>query len=497
MSSTTTYDRQLGVRLLTPGQMLSAPDDSTVDMWVPATRTEAPPRQLSPLDRQMLDVETDTTPLHVGALVLLDSAAAERPLDVVSLRRLFARRLHRIPALCRRLRTVPLGLDQPYWETCGTVDLSYHIRDVRLPDGADDRQVADYVARQHEAPLDRSRPMWECRLLSGLSGGRQAVYMKVHHAVIDGVSGAEIMGAVLDADATGTPTLPPAGAVPQDRAPGLATMLARSLTNVVERPGAGIRSLLSAVPALLRSVDDLRQRHPDVPFNEPNTAARSFAFVSLPLDQVKAVKNTVGGTVNDVVMTLCATAVRQWMLDRGIAADRPLLAAIPVSVRTPEEFGTAGNRFSVMLSTLPTDEADPRHRLKLMHENMVTAKAHFRSLPPDILHQAGALLTPLLHGLPTRGLLRAAASSLPLVNLLVSNVPGPQIPLYLNGIRALGSYPVSVLTPLSGGMNITVMSYDGHLDFGIIACPDTVPDIDRIAAGLKQGLAELSRTSAG
>ncbi|MFD9615305.1 WS/DGAT domain-containing protein, partial [Streptomyces sp. NPDC059083] len=330
-----------------------------------------------------------------------------------------------------------------------------------------------------------------CHLVSGLSGGRQAVYTKVHHAVIDGVSAAEIMAAIMDICETPSATLSSTPGVRRDRTPSTVEMLARSLPNALTRPATRFRAALRAVPTLLASADDLRTKHPDVPFNGPLTSARSVAYTSLPLDAVKTIKNNVGGTVNDVVMALCTTALRTWMHDRGFATDRPLLAAIPVSVRTPEQFGTAGNQFSLMLTTLPISETDPRHRVKLLRDNLLVAKQRFRTQSSNLLHEVTTLLTPLLHGMPTRAAMRAAASTLPLVNLLVSNVPGPQIPLYLAGIRVLSSHPVSVLTELSGCLNITVMSYDGHLDVGILACPDTVPDVWDIARNLEDALAEL------
>ncbi|WP_227982765.1 WS/DGAT/MGAT family O-acyltransferase [Nocardia spumae] len=497
-SDTTVLDaRTTTVYLSTPGESIAgvdraAPAPARSVTTIPHAASFGPPRRLSPLDLHLLDSETSSTPLHIGAIMLLDSAhAAGGALEVSALRRLFAARLHLVAPLRHRIRTVPLGLDQPYWEDCTTVDLGFHVRDVLLPDGATDEDLAEYVARCHAQPLERSRPLWECHLVSGLSGGRQAVYTKVHHAVIDGVSAAEIMAAVLDISETPTTTPVPESGMRRDRTPSPIEMLARSLPNAVVRQSARARAAMQAGPALVRARDDLRYRHPDVPFNGPITPIRSVAYVSLPLDVVKAVKKSVDGTVNDVVMALCTSALRNWMRDRGLPTDRPLLAAVPTSVRTPEQFGTAGNQFSVMLAPLPINEADPRHRLKLLRNDLLVAKERFRAQPATVLHQITSLLSPILHGVPTRALLRAAAPALPLANVIVSNVAGPQIPLYLNGIRVLAGYPVSVLTELSGSLNITVMSYNGRLDFGILACPDTVPDVGHIAQYLRQALTEL------
>ncbi|WP_435592103.1 WS/DGAT/MGAT family O-acyltransferase [Nocardia sp. bgisy118] len=492
--------RDVGLRITTPGESLYAARDTptparTSTVTIPAAPEPGRPRQLSSLDLQLLDLETDSAPMHVGTVTVLDSAAApETPLDVTSLRQLFADRLHLIAPLRRRLRTVPFGLDLPYWEDCDYIDLGYHIRHIRLPHDAGDEHLADYVARRHAAPLDRTRPLWECDLISGLADGRQAVYTKIHHSVIDGISGAEIMAVILDLHPESLPTPPPADGISRDRNPSTAELLARSLPNMIGRQAIRVQSLLHAGPALLQARDDLRAKHPDVPIKAPTTPTRSLAYTSLPLDAVKNIKDRVDGTVNDVVMELCTSALRRWLLDHDQPADHPLVAAIPVSVRTPEQFGTAGNQFSLMLTALPIAEPDPEHRLEQLHSNLLEAKKRFQTQPPTLLHKATSLLTPLLHGRPTRALLRAAAPSLPLVDLVVSNVPGPQIPLYLRGIRVQHSYPVSLLTELAGSLNITVMSYDGHLDFGIVACPDDFPDVWDLADHLHKALADLEQS---
>ncbi|AHH19729.1 acyltransferase, WS/DGAT/MGAT family [Nocardia nova SH22a] len=482
------------VRLLTPGEVFTDRDTSPLPLAtdIPHAPVSGEPRQLSALDLMLLDSETPSMPLHIGALILLDSGRSPHgPLDVGSLRRTFAARLHLVAALRWRVRTVPFGLDRPYWEDCEAIDLGRHVRAVTLPEGATDADLTDYVSRHHALPLTRSRPLWECHLISGLSGGRQAVYMKIHHAVIDGVSAAEIMAAFLDiSDAPGVPPLPGEG-MRRNRTPSIREMLARSVPNSIERQSSRARAVRAALPSLLRLRDDLRGRHRDIPFNRPLTPARAVAYASLPLEQVKSVKRSIDGTVNDVVMAVCTSALRGWMLDRDLPADRPLLAAVPVSVRTAEQIGQAGNQFSLMLSALPIDETDPGNRLRLLHRNLLAAKDRLRAQPPDLLHQITSLLTPALHGLPTRALLNTVSPALPLANLLVSNVPGPQIPLYLNGIHVLASYPVSVLTELSGGLNITVMSYDGHLDFGIVTCTDALPDAWDLARHLPRALAEL------
>jgi diacylglycerol O-acyltransferase len=231
---------------------------------------------------------------------------------------------------------------------------------------------------------------------------------------------------------------------------------------------------------------------PITPFNGPITARRGYAFTSLPLNEVKAVKNALDFTVNDVVMAVCTTALRRWLLERDALPGKPLVAAIPVSVRTPEQIGTAGNQISFMLAALPTDVSEPARRLELLHASLAAAKQRFRATPARLLHEYSAALPQALHGLASRTVLRAASMGGPPFNLFVSNVAGPQVPLYAAGARVTGNFPVSVVSDVGGGINITVLSYDGHLDFGIVVCRDMVPDVWAVASYLRDALTELT-----
>ncbi|MGW6729670.1 WS/DGAT/MGAT family O-acyltransferase [Nocardia sp. NPDC055029] len=497
VSSNTTLLNSTGtkIKIMTPGEVLTTNRPiPEISVTFPAAPSTGDPHQLSSLDLHMLDSETSTTPMHIGGVTFLDSGNAPRgPLDVSALRRLYADRLHSIAPLRRRIRTVPLGLDRPYWEDCTTVDLGYHIRSVRMPPGSTDQDLADYMARRHIEPLDRSKPLWECYLVSGLSGGRQAIYWKTHHAVIDGVAGGLIMAELFDETPEHVPTQPPTNGVRFDRTPDTVEMLARSAVNGLRRQWTRAQALVEAGPALVEAFLESRAKVPSSPFNGPITAARSVAFTSLPLDAVKHIKSSIGCTVNDVVMALCTSALRRWMLDHGHSPHRSLMAAVPVTVRTPDQFGAAGNQFSFMFSPLPVAESDPRSRLKMLHNDLVDVKGRFQTRPPTLLHHATSLLTPLLHGLPTRALLRATAPALPLVNLLVSNVAGPQYPQYLSGIRAIATYPVSALSDPFGSLNITVVSSDGQLNVGILACPDLVPDVWDLTHHLEAALLELQQ----
>jgi diacylglycerol O-acyltransferase len=479
-------------------------------------------RQLSPLDAQFLNAETSTTLVHVGSLTIVDPAGSPRgDLTVEDLRELIGGRLHLIGPLRWQLHEVPLGLDLPYWVESDEFDLEYHIREIALVAPGTDEQLGEQVARLAARPLDRSRPLWECYLIHGLENGRKALYTKVHHSAIDGVSGAEVLAVIMDATPEPREVEPPDPDAEPDEAPGTARAVLRGVWKVAARPA---RFLLNA-PTMLPHVLDLPGAQtipgvpqvakvvgtvtrmaglsvvgdrpdpapvpPRTPFNGPITPHRRFAFTSLPLEGVKEVKNAFGLTVNDVVMALCTTVLRTWLVEHDALPRSPLVAAIPVSVRTPEQMGTAGNQIAFMLTALPTHEHDPAQRLEDLHTSLLEAKERFDAVPAQLLQEYSSVLPQALHGLASRTLLRALTMGAPPFNLFISNVPGPQLPLYTAGSRVTGSFPVSAVSDAGGGINITVMSYDGHLDFGIIVCREMVPDVWDMARGLHDAMDEL------
>jgi diacylglycerol O-acyltransferase len=481
-------------------------------------------RQLTGLDMQFLNIETSTTVGHVAGLSILDPSAA--PAGVVTvdrLRELLASRLHLAKPLRWRLVEVPFGIDKPYWIEDPDFDLEFHVREIGLPAPGDERQLGEQISRLHARPLDRRRPLWEFYLIHGLEGGRQALYGKVHHAAIDGVSGAEILGVLMDMTPEPREVPPPAADWEPEQPPSQVTLigngvlrlaahpirtlryLPRTLPHLDELPGAqmvpgtGLISGASGRVSRLARLAPSRREVPDrpkldvprTPFNGPITPHRRFAFGSLPLDDVKTVKNAFGITVNDVVMALCATTLRRWLIDHDALPSQPLVAAVPVSVRTQEQRGAAGNQISVMLAPIATHLADPVERLNAVHDAMLVAKRRFQALPAALLQEFSEMLPTALAGLAARAASRLVARSTPPFNLFISNVPGPQIPLYSVGARMTGHYPVSAITDASGGLNITVFSYDGHLDFGLIACREMVPDVWNMIDYLREALDEL------
>jgi WS/DGAT/MGAT family acyltransferase len=424
-----------------------------------------------------------------------------------------------MPLMRQRLVEVPLGLGRPYWADDPHFDIEFHLRELALPAPGNREQLGEQVARIHARPLDRSRPLWEAYVITGLADGKAAFYTKVHHAAIDGVSGEEILETIMD-------VTPEPRVVPPEDEP----FVPRRLPSTVGLLSRGVRSLalnpveiLRTVPKSLGYLDELpgaanfpgahllsatagtvgrvlgQARHPGgrdlhaprTPFNGPITAHRRFSYGSVPLEDVKRVKAALDMTVNDVVMTLTAAALRRWLLDHDALPGSPLVVAVPASIRLEEEGGAYGNQVSVMVAALPTQIADPVERAHATRDAMRDAKQHFEAQPASLVQDLSTVIPTAMSGLFARALFRLATVPGVLFNLFVSNVPGPQLPLYVAGARAEGLYPVSAVTDWTGGLNITLFSYDGHLDFGLIACREMVPDVWNLVGYLQDALEEL------
>lgn len=472
--------------------------------------------QLSGLDGGFLAMETSSVYGHVGSVCIVDATVSRGAprLSLKHLTRFIESRLPLVPVFRRRLVTVPLGLDQPYWIDDATFEITFHIREVALPSPGSDKQLSEQVARLHARPLDRSRPLWEIYLITGLRGKRAAIYSKIHHSAIDGVSGGDILTAVLDLSPEGRP-MPEADAFTGEALPDPALLLGRSVFAMARQSLRVVRvatDLAGTIPGLANAIgpklgrrltgreqDDVLStpglRAPSTPFNAPLTPHRRCSFTDLPLEEVKRLRvghGVAGLTVNDVVMTLCAGALRRWLELHQALPAAPLIAAVPVSVRTTDQKGTYGNKVSVMLAPLPTNLADPRERLAAMHEAMRGAKDTHGAIPAGLLADVSQFAMPALANQAWR--LSAKLKLLERVNpfnLIISNVPGPNVPLYFAGSKLLAYYPVSALVD-GQGLNITVMSYRGNLYFGLIACPQLVPDLDVLAGFLREELDELN-----
>jgi diacylglycerol O-acyltransferase / wax synthase len=478
-------------------------------------------RQLTALDQQFLALEDARHFGHVGALAVLDpSTAPGGTVTLADLQTLIAERLPLVPPFRWRLAEVPFDLDYDYWVDDAEFDLDFHVRELALPPGAGDHELAEQVARIFARPLDRSRPLWELYLIHGLPDGRVAVMTKIHHAVIDGMSGNEIQGALLDLAADGREPPPPLSEAADSR-PGELEMLARGVMGLPRYPVRLLRSVPRALPNVaevpsLGSIPGLKpagrlaaraQRMlgggsrivgrqdlvpPRTSFNGRISAHRRFVFGQLSLDEVKEIKNRFGVTVNDVVVAICAGAVRRWLIEHNELPAEPLVAQIPVSVRKESQQGTYGNRILLMTAPLFTDEHDPVRRLQKTHEALAEMKERHKALPAELLQDANQFIPPAVFSRAARLTFSLASSrrGRPAWNLVISNVPGPQFPLYMAGARLEANYPISVITD-GMGLNITVMSYCGSLDFGIVADREQMPDVWSLIGSLGEALDEL------
>ncbi len=477
-------------------------------------------RQLTSLDMQFLALENGRQAGHVGSMGIYDpSTAPNGELTIDVMMQLLQERMHLLPVLRWRLYEVPLSLDFPYWVEDRQFDLEFHVRDLALPAPGNDHQLATQVARLHSRRLDRDRPLWEMYVISGLESGYVAIYTKIHHAVIDGISGAEIVGLLLDLtpEAHTTERAKPDDAAGQSSSAG---MLARAVLGLPRYPIRLLKSLPRAMPNLdetVFSVLPLAGRigrtlgrlegivrgdgnkvirpaltAPKTSFNGKISAHRRFVFGQLPFDRVKAVKSKYGVTVNDVVVALCAGAVRQWLLTHDELPEEPLVAQVPVSVRTQEQAGTYGNRILMLGAALHTEVADPVERLKQTSADLSVMKDRYKALPADLLSDVNNFIPPALFNRAARLTLSLGASGMgrPTWNVVISNVPGPQFDLYCAGAKLIANYPVSAITD-GLGLNITAMSYAGHLDVGILADRDQMPDLWTLIDGLEKALAEL------
>ncbi len=480
-------------------------------------------RQLTSVDAQFLALENARQSGHVGGLAILDpSTAPGGQLELADVQRMIAERLPLLPPMRWRLVEVPFGLDYPYWVDDEDFDLDFHVRELALPPPGTDEKLAEQVARIVSRPLDRARPLWELYLIHGLEHGYVGMLTKIHHATIDGLSGAEIMGVLFDLEPGGATERPEPRGRRNGGKPGDLEMLARGLVGLPRYPVRMLRSLPTALPNLdetafgtlpgadtvARFSERLRRtlrgpreggelerspyKPPRTSFNGRVSPHRRFVFGRLDLERVKAVKNAHGCTVNDVVVSICAGAVRRWLISHTELPADPLVAQIPVSVRSEQQQGTYGNRIMLMSAPLFTNVVDPVARLHETHDALASMKERHRAMPADLLQDANHFIPPAVFARAARATTGLAASrrGRPAWNLVISNVPGPQFPLYCAGAELKANYPVSVVTD-GMGLNITVMSYCGKMDIGIVTDRDQIPDAWRLIGFLEDALGEL------
>ncbi|MGI8709540.1 MAG: WS/DGAT/MGAT family O-acyltransferase [Acidimicrobiales bacterium] len=487
-------------------------------------------KQLTGLDASFLYMETGAQFGHVSSVSVYDRPPDDPDYEpLAEWRDQIERRLHLLEPLRRRLRMVPFGMDHPFWIEDPNFDLDFHIRQTAVAPPGTDRQLADVTARIVGRPLDRSRPLWESYVIEGLADDRFAILTKVHHSTVDGASGAELLTMMLDAQPGGDEIAPPVEAPRPERMPSDYEMMGRAAASLVRKPGraillgartareigkatrnpalvaaanqvrSGLRGPLGALLNIGRSreeggeaVGPLPSRAPQTPFNAVISPHRRLALRSLPLEDVKAVKNAVGATVNDVVMAMCAGGLRTWLDAHDALPDEPLVAMVPVSVRTGEEEERWTNRVSAIFASIPTDEPDPLARLQQVHDSMVEAKGLFDAVPAEQLTEFASFPPPAVFAQAMRTAGRLTGRFRAPVNLVISNVPGPRQPLYAAGAELQHYYPVSTIVD-GQGLNITVQSYRDTLDIGLVACRELVPDVWDLAEYIVDDLAKMAK----
>jgi diacylglycerol O-acyltransferase / wax synthase len=463
-------------------------------------------KSLSGLDGAFLHLETPETPMHVASLSLLDLPPGYRGDFYADIRKLLARRLHLAPVFQRRLAQMPLQFANPAWIHDDAVDLDHHVQRVTLPPPGTQAQLEDCVARLHSQLLDRSRPLWQLTLIDGLQSGQVGYYFKVHHAVLDGQAG--VLLAQVLFDVTAKPRAVPrprAGAEPAEH-PGMAELAAAALKHDAGQYIKLLRHLPdvvktlagmfapSAAPATRSRAQDF-SFGPHTPLNVPIVGERGFAALSLPLDALKQLAVANDAKLNDIVLALCSGTLRRYLAKHGGLPKKPLIAAMPISLRAPgdTEYTTQATMTRV---NLHTNVADPIKRLHAIRDAAGAAKALAQRAKGILPTDFPSIAMPwMLHGLASLyGRSGLAGAMPPIANVIVSNVPGPQVPLFAGGARMSTYWPLSV--PEHGvGLNITVMSYAGALGFGFTTARNAVPDARELTAALAAAFDELVKKS--
>jgi WS/DGAT/MGAT family acyltransferase len=463
-------------------------------------------QHLSGVDAGFLYGETAAWHMHAGAVVVLEPGDAIAGFTVERFRELIRRRLPQLGLLRYRVAETPLGIGRPVWVEVPELDLAAHVKPASLPapGGLDELRV--FTAQVLSRKLDHRRPLWEMWVVDSLEQGRVALVIKVHHACMDGVRGMQIYDVLFDLE----PDAPldrsgirPRAAAPPPSCAGLARA---ALSDIASIPVRALRSGAALAAAATRLVGLARApvrrdvvlpfTSPPSPFNGRLTPARSVAFCSLPMDEVKAVRRAYDVTFNDVVLAACSGALRSVLLDRGAAPARPLIAQIPIGVHRGKAgvdmSSVPGNFVSAMGGVLPVQLADPVAQLDAIHASTRAAKAVHHVLGDDFLLDLVGVVPPALISATV-----GAYSALhldrfhpPIFNVLVSNVRGSPVPAYSLGARVVATYPLGPL--LAGcGLNITVLSYVDQVDVGLVACPDVVADVGGVADALPDALHAL------
>jgi WS/DGAT/MGAT family acyltransferase len=457
--------------------------------------------RLTGLDSSFLHLERDGTQMHVASTTLFAGPAP----PYVDFRDHIESRLHLVPRFRQKLRFVPFGQGRPIWVDDPHLNLGYHVRHTSLPEPGSESQLRTLAARIFSQQLDRSKPLWEIWLVEGLKGGRFAVIGKTHHAMVDGVSGVDITTVLYDLEKE--PDEAPRALerwIPHPE-PNGAHLLGEALLERLVDPREIARGLRRIARGPRRALERAAEMAlaagsfawtgiaaPKSPINFDTGSHRRFAWVRASLADIKQVKNQLGGTVNDAILAAVAGALGRYMRSRGHSTEGlELRAMVPVSVRTDEQRGALGNQVTAMMATLPVGCEDPKERMEVMRQSMGDLKESKQAMGASLMTQLADFAPPTIAGQAAR-----LQSRQRFFNLVVTNIPGPQFPLYLMGRRMERIFPMVPLAK-NQGVCIGVMSYDGQVNFGLIGDYDGMPDLEDLADDLEASLAELIEAAGG
>ncbi|MBV9214182.1 MAG: wax ester/triacylglycerol synthase family O-acyltransferase [Actinobacteria bacterium] len=456
-----------------------------------------PPRhkdRLTAVDASFLVQEGRASHMHVGAVLLFEgpSPSYEEVLDGVG------SRLHLVPRYRQKLAFPPLQAGRPVWIDDPTFNLEYHVRHTALPSPGSVEQLRALAGRIYSQRLDRSKPLWETWLVQGLEDNSFALITKTHHSMVDGISGVDLASVLFDVEPVPRQVDPePWAPAP---VPSAAELVADGVRDYVKAPLGALARGIGAVRSPGRALQEAREAAeglgevawanlnpaPDVPLNVPIGPHRRIVWLRSSLTEFKQVKDKLGGTVNDVVLAVVAGALRRWLQSRGVRTEGlELRALVPVSIRTEDEHGALGNRIAAMRGPLPVYVDDPLERLRIVSEAMDGLKESKQALGAEVIAGLSDFAPPTILAQASR-----LNFSTRLFNLIVTNVPGPQFPLYMHGRELRELVPLAFL-PEDHALAVAIMSYNGGLEFGLLADYDAVPDLDYVADSLSESLQEL------
>src|SRR6187200_3619055 len=450
---------------------------------------------LTSVDGSFLANETSSSHMHVGAILIFEGPPP-RYEDLVEHVR---GRLSLVPRFRQKLAVPPIEAGRPLWVDDPSFNLSYHVRHTALPDPGDEGQLQRLAARVFSQQLDRSKPLWELWLVQGLERDRFAILTKTHHAMVDGISGVDIGTVLFDLERDAKPMELEDNWVPQPE-PGTTELVARGIADavaapiqlaeravdMVRNPETTARKVVEGLEGVGEIVSAFADPAPDVPLNEGIGPHRRYVWARSELATFKTIKDTFGGTVNDVVLAVVTGALRKWLHGRRVRTEGlELRALVPVSIRSEDERGDLGNRIALMRGPLPVYVEDPVRRLRVVSEQMEGLKRSKQALGAEVISRFNDFAPPTLLAQASR-----VNFSTRLFNLIVTNVPGPQMPLYVLGRELEDVFPVAFL-PENHCLAVAIMSYNGNVGFGLLADYDCMDDVEVVSNGINEALDEL------